>query len=194
MEKENTSNRIKKIMADRGLKQVDIIKLCEPICKKYNDEYNLDIQIKKNDLSQWISGLYNPGHRKLAILAEALDVSPVWLMGYDVSMDDKLVVVVDDDIGNFKKGQFLRKKEEIEEYSNLLESSIEKYKKKIEAVKNLINESFPKLEFQLNQALIANEITVEQYNNEIKRFLWILKILDGMTQKEFDNFIKKYLK
>lgn len=89
MKKENISIRLKKIMALRGLRQVDILKMCEPICKKYNKEYNLDIQIKKNDLSQWISGLYEPSQRKLTILAETLGVSETWLMGYDVPMDEE---------------------------------------------------------------------------------------------------------
>ncbi len=86
MRKENTSTRLKKIMQLQNLKQKDILKLCEPICKKYTSEYGKKMKISKSDLSQWISGKYEPGQWKLSILAEALNVEPAWLMGYEVPM------------------------------------------------------------------------------------------------------------
>lgn len=87
MKNSNTSERLKYIMALKGLKQVDILKMCDPICEKYNKKYDLKIKIKKSDLSQWISGLYEPSQRKLTVLAQALGVSETWLMGYDVPMN-----------------------------------------------------------------------------------------------------------
>lgn len=170
--------RIKEAMNLRGLKQVDIVK---------------KTGINKGALSSYINGNYEPKQTSIYKIAEALNVSPAWMMGYDVPMNDKSVVV-DKDLGRFKKGQILNNNEEIEEYSNLLEANVEKLKKKIEAAKDIVNEALPKIEGQLNQALISNEITVEKYNSEIKRFLELIKILDGMTQKEFDSFLKKYLK
>lgn len=77
MPKENTSVRLKQIMAERALRQVDILKLCEPYCQKY------DVKIGKTDLSQYVSGKVNPGSDKLRVLAAALNVSETWLMGYD---------------------------------------------------------------------------------------------------------------
>ena len=50
MKKSNTSERLKYIINERGLKQVDIIRLAEPYCNKY------DIKLGKNDLSQYVSG------------------------------------------------------------------------------------------------------------------------------------------
>jgi repressor LexA len=80
MKKETTSKRLKQIMADRNLKQVDILRKCAPICEKYN------VRLGKNDLSQYVSGKVEPGSDKLGILGRALNVSEAWLMGYDVPM------------------------------------------------------------------------------------------------------------
>lgn len=84
MRKENTSIRLKKIMSEKGLKQSDILNKCKPICDRYNKEYDTNIQITKSDLSQWISGVYEPRQNKLTVLAEALGTNEVWLMGFDV--------------------------------------------------------------------------------------------------------------
>ena len=40
--------------------------------------------MNKSDISQYVSGLVEPGQEKLFILGKALNVSEVWLMGYDV--------------------------------------------------------------------------------------------------------------
>lgn len=73
-----TSDRLKQIMGERNLKQVDILKLTEPFCSKYK------IKLGKSDLSQFVSGKVVPGQWKLSILGMALDVSEGWLMGLDV--------------------------------------------------------------------------------------------------------------
>lgn len=85
MKKEKFSKRLKNFMESSKLKQIDIINKCKPLTEKYYIEENIKIQITKSDLSQWLSGKYEPGQWKLMILSEALNVSPVWLMGYDVS-------------------------------------------------------------------------------------------------------------
>ncbi len=78
MKKFNTADRLRQIMTERGLKQVDILEACKPYCKKYR------VQLKKNDLSQYVSGKVEPKQDKLSILGLALNVNEVWLMGYDV--------------------------------------------------------------------------------------------------------------
>lgn len=80
----NTSIRLKQIMSQRNLKQIDIINLCNPLCKKYN------VKLAKNDLSQYVNNKAEPGQKKISILAEALNVSEAWLIGYDVPMDIEL--------------------------------------------------------------------------------------------------------
>lgn len=78
MEKLTTADRLKQIIRERNLKQVDILEACEPYCAKYG------VKLGKNDLSQYISGKVTPGQDKLTILGLALDVNEVWLMGYNL--------------------------------------------------------------------------------------------------------------
>lgn len=81
MKQENTSIRLKKIMSDRHLRQVDILNLTKPYCQKYN------VKMNKSDISQYVSGKNEPSQDKLVILGMALNVSESWLMGYDVDME-----------------------------------------------------------------------------------------------------------
>lgn len=78
--KVRTADRLKEIMERRDLKQVDIVRLCEPYSKEYG------IRMGKSDISQYVSGKVEPGQDKLTILGLALNVSEAWLMGYDVPM------------------------------------------------------------------------------------------------------------
>lgn len=75
MDKIATSARLKQVMAERNLKQVDILKLAAPHCTK------LGVKINKSDLSGYVSGKFEPGNDKLLVLARALNVDPRWLMG-----------------------------------------------------------------------------------------------------------------
>lgn len=81
MKKENTAVRLSKIMAERNLRQVDILERVKPFCTKY------DIKMNKSDLSQYVSGKVEPSQEKLVILGMALNVSEAWLMGFDVPME-----------------------------------------------------------------------------------------------------------
>nr|DAY76522.1 MAG TPA: bifunctional HTH-domain containing protein/aminotransferase [Caudoviricetes sp.] len=74
----NTANRLKEIMDEENLKQVDIIKKASYFSSKY------DAKITKTDLSQYVAGKVEPGQAKLFVLASALNVNEAWLMGYDV--------------------------------------------------------------------------------------------------------------
>ena len=92
--KSNTSERLKQVMAERNLRQSDIVRLCEPYCKKY------DVRIGRNDISQYVSGKVQPKQDKLTILGLALNISEVWLMGYDVSpVRDDLDTEFSDELG-----------------------------------------------------------------------------------------------
>lgn len=44
--------------------------------------------ISRGDISHYINGLYKPKQNRISIMAEALNVSPVWLMGFDVAMSE----------------------------------------------------------------------------------------------------------
>lgn len=78
MKELTTADRLKQIMSERGLKQVDILEACKPYCERYG------VQLKKNNLSQYVSGKVEPKQDKLSILGMALNVNEVWLMGYNV--------------------------------------------------------------------------------------------------------------
>ena len=74
--KSNTAERLKEIMEQRGLKQIDIVNAAQPFCEKYG------VKLGRNDISQYVAGKVAPNQQKLTILALALNVPEVWLMGY----------------------------------------------------------------------------------------------------------------
>ena len=82
MKKYTTAERLKQIMQERNMKQVDILELVLPVCKKYG------LKMNKSDISQYVSGKVEPNQRKLVSLAEALNVSETWLMGYEINEKD----------------------------------------------------------------------------------------------------------
>lgn len=55
--------------------------------------------VSKSSISQYLSGSHKPSDTKAKALAEALDVSPLWLMGFDVPKDRTafLYTMLDDD-------------------------------------------------------------------------------------------------
>ena len=77
---ENSAMRLKKIMKIKNIKQIDILNSAQPYCKMYG------VKLNKSDLSQYLSNKAIPGQKKLKILSLALNVSPAWLMGFDVPM------------------------------------------------------------------------------------------------------------
>ena len=72
--KESCALRLKKALAIRNMKQSEL-------CQK--------TKIPKSALSEYLKGLYDPKQDRLLLLSEALDVDPVWLMGYDVPMENE---------------------------------------------------------------------------------------------------------
>lgn len=75
-------NRLKIAMSIRNMKQVDLV-----------EKTKLD----KTLINKYLAGVSNARQKKLTILAEALNVNEIWLMGYDVSMDRTLKT---DELGN----------------------------------------------------------------------------------------------
>lgn len=76
--KTNTSSRLKQIMAERGLKQVDILNKSLPFQK------SLDIKMGKSTLSQYVNGVQSPDQNRIYLLSKTLNVNEAWLMGFDV--------------------------------------------------------------------------------------------------------------
>ena len=80
MKELTTADRLKQIMSERGLKQVDILEACKPYCERYG------VQLKKNDLSQYVSGKVEPKQDKLSILGMALNVNEVWNSSFKMKL------------------------------------------------------------------------------------------------------------
>lgn len=69
--KETCGKRIEKALIIREMKQADLCKLAD---------------IPKSSLSLYLKGAYEPKQDKIYKMANALNVSEMWLMGYDVPM------------------------------------------------------------------------------------------------------------
>ncbi len=69
------SNRLKAIMAEKNLKQIDVIRLVESAGKESG------IKIGKSHMSQYISGKTVPRQDIMSVLAKALEVDEKWLKG-----------------------------------------------------------------------------------------------------------------
>lgn len=74
----STSDRLRSLMAERHLRQVDVLEMLRPYADKHG------VRFQKNDLSAYVNGKYLPTQEKLYILGAALNVNEAWLMGYDV--------------------------------------------------------------------------------------------------------------
>lgn len=83
MDRVSTAERLKQIMEEKNLRQIDILNLVLPICAKY------DVKMNKSDISQYVSGKVEPSQEKLVVLGMALNVTESWLMGFDVSSERK---------------------------------------------------------------------------------------------------------
>lgn len=69
---ESCGRRIEKALNIRNIKQSQLSKLAN---------------IPKSSLSLYIKGAYEPKQDKIYAMARVLDVSDMWLMGYDVPME-----------------------------------------------------------------------------------------------------------
>ena len=79
---ETCANRIKKALSIRNMTQTEL-------CAK--------AKISKSSLSEYMSGKYIPRQDKVFILAQALNVDPVWLWGYDVPMEKESEIEITND-------------------------------------------------------------------------------------------------
>lgn len=68
----STPERLREAMTTRGKKQVDLVR---------------ETGIDKGSISNYLSGRYEPKQEAIYKLAKALDVSEMWLWGYDVPQE-----------------------------------------------------------------------------------------------------------
>lgn len=72
---ETISVRIKRALKIKGMKQSELCKLAN---------------IPKSSLSQYLNGDFEPKQDRIYLMAQALNVSEAWLMGFDVPMERQL--------------------------------------------------------------------------------------------------------
>ena len=72
MDKYERRNRIREALAIRNMKQVEL-------CEKTG--------IKKSSLNNWLGQRWQPKQEPIMKMAKVLDVSEMWLAGYDVPME-----------------------------------------------------------------------------------------------------------
>ena len=163
----NTSDRLKEIMRERNLKQVDILNAAAPYCEKYN------VKLNKSDISQYISGKTEPNQNKLYVLSEALNVNVSWLMGFDEPMErennlifdyiyDKSCIAVEHNNNNNNK-----MRDRLIKYFTLLSKlSDVNARKAINYAENLLSNQ--QLEEELNP-IAAHERTDIEVTSEMKK-------------------------
>ncbi|MBD9010752.1 MAG: helix-turn-helix domain-containing protein [Clostridiales bacterium] len=72
MKKESCSTRLKRALKINGMKQAELSSITK---------------IPKSAISQYVSGAFEPKQDRVELIAEALNVSEAWLMGFDVPME-----------------------------------------------------------------------------------------------------------
>ena len=80
MKKSSTAKRLAEYMTIYQKRQIDILEDVKPYCEEFG------IKINKSEISQYLSGKFEPGNKKIYVLSIALGVNPLWLMGYDEPM------------------------------------------------------------------------------------------------------------
>ena len=89
MENYKKNNRINEALNIRGLKQADLVEMTG---------------LKKSSISSWIAQRWQPNVDAVGIMAKKLDVSEMWLAGYDCPMErpmeqkkmDKMAAIVNE--------------------------------------------------------------------------------------------------
>ena len=74
MKHELTAKRLSKALSDKGIKPQEL-----------SDKSG----VSKSSISQYINGSHKPSNISAGKMANVLDVNPMWLMGFDVSMEIK---------------------------------------------------------------------------------------------------------
>ena len=112
MKVSSTSKRLAEYMALYQKRQIDILEDVRPYAEEFGTKIN------KSEISQYLSGKFEPGSEKIYVLSVALGVNPLWLMGYDEPMY-KI-----DEQEKFKSNTF-NKEQPAENYDELYQKAAE---------------------------------------------------------------------
>lgn len=90
-------NRLKSIMSERKITQSELSKRTG---------------IRQSSISDWLNGRYEPKQDKIYLIAQALGVSPSWLLGYDETTSNQTEgYYVDPETAEF--AEYLRTRPEV---------------------------------------------------------------------------------
>lgn len=96
--------------------------------------------INNSTISEYISGRYEPNRSRISEFAEILNVSEIWLMGYDVPIDrnvstkkfaepkNDLISFFRIDTSGLSESETQEIKDELERYTNILKAAIKSKK------------------------------------------------------------------
>ena len=158
MKSSSTSERLKQIMKERNLKQVDILEACQPYCEKYG------IKLKKNDLSQYVSGKVIPKQNKLSILGMALNINEVWLMGYDAPKERNQKTNIDNN-ENMLSNKNTDAQKEFLNIFNKLSNVLQEYL--LKTAKDLLETQNKIPQFPINE--LASPASILEFNQHQKQ-------------------------
>ena len=94
MKTSTTAKRLAEYMEIHKKRQVDILEMLKPHCEE------LGVKIGKSEISQYLSGKFEPGSEKIYLLSVALGVNTLWLMGYDEPMHIEEKPIPEDELDN----------------------------------------------------------------------------------------------
>lgn len=105
-----TSQRLKEIMLDKNIRQIDLAHGCK---------------MPKGTISNYVKGRRIPKQDALKTLSNYLNVNPVWLIGYDVNKEAQSIQIREKINSNLDK---MNDKElnDVNEYCNFITSKEKK--------------------------------------------------------------------
>ena len=107
------SERIKKALYLRNMKQVDLVERTG---------------IGKSSISTYISGEYEPKQKNIYKIAKALNVNEAWLMGYDVPMERTTSIPDNDlDLSIIQRERSKMTEKEKTKLMNILKANFDDY-------------------------------------------------------------------
>jgi len=119
MESYERQNRLREALNIRNMKQVE---LCERT------------GIKKSSVNNWLAQRWQPKQDAIMKMARVLDVSEMWLAGYDVPMERPLAQIKNDELA-----QLIFEIKENEDLQELFTSITSLTQVQYKAVKNIVN-------------------------------------------------------
>ena len=174
------SDRIKEALNLRNMKPIELVE---------------QSNIKKSALSQYMSGKITPRQKALDAMAKVLNVSPAWLMGFDVPMEREGIlndVKIQETHKEYSKaelkGEFTITENINDEYIRILNVENEKANETIYNLKR--NEYDSKMIDKIKISFSLNDINYT--DDDVYKFIKLFKEYKQLSddkQKEIDRII-----